>query len=116
MPTLSGEELDGTAAPESSAEVRDRVLAARARQNARGWLNADLPPRALRAACALEVSARSLAREAVDRSGLSARGISRALRVARTIADLAGEAHVSEVALAEALQYRAYESRRVSVP
>ena len=112
VPTLSGEELDGTAAPESSAEVRERVLAARARQNARGWLNAELPPRALRAACALEARARSLAREAVDRSGLSARGISRALRVARTIADLAGEAHVSEVALAEALQYRAYEARR----
>jgi magnesium chelatase family protein len=52
----------------------------------------------------------------MDRSGLSARGISRALRVARTIADLAGQAHVSEMALAEALQYRAYESRRVSAP
>jgi magnesium chelatase family protein len=112
VPTVSGDELDGASAPESSAHVRARVLAARARQNARGWLNAELPPRTLRVACALEPLARALAREAVDRSGLSARGISRALRVARTIADLAGDARVSEMALAEALQYRAHEARR----
>jgi magnesium chelatase family protein len=112
VPTLSGDELDGASAPESSEQVRARVLAARARQNARGWLNAEVPPRALRAVCALEPLARALAREAVDRSGLSARGISRALRVARTIADLTGDARVSEMALAEALQYRAHEARR----
>lgn len=43
---------------------------------------------------------------------MSARAIHRALRVARTIADLAGAAGVGELALAEALQYRAYEAQR----
>jgi magnesium chelatase family protein len=51
-------------------------------------------------------------RTAVDRGGMSARGVHRALRVARTIADLAGAGRVSPVALAEAVQYRAYEARR----
>jgi predicted ATPase with chaperone activity len=52
--------------------------------------------------------------DAVDRGGMSARAVHRALRVARTIADLAGEACVSAMWLAEALQYRAYESRRTA--
>jgi magnesium chelatase family protein len=43
---------------------------------------------------------------------MSARGVYRALRVARTITDLAGEEHVTAQRLAEALQYRAYEARR----
>ncbi|MGH7741757.1 MAG: ATP-binding protein, partial [Candidatus Eiseniibacteriota bacterium] len=112
VPSLSGEDLDGAGVPESSSAVRARVIAARERQRMRGALNAELPARDLRAVCALDSQARALAREAVDRSGLSARGISRALRVARTIADLAGENQVSELRLAEALQYRAYEERR----
>jgi magnesium chelatase family protein len=45
---------------------------------------------------------------------MSARAVHRALRVARTIADLAGEESVSVRALAEALQYRAYEVRRLA--
>ena len=43
---------------------------------------------------------------------MSARGVHRALRVARTIADLAGEERVTAMRLAEAVQYRAYEARR----
>jgi magnesium chelatase family protein len=111
VPALSGEELEGTGVPESSDVVRARVIAARERQMQRAALNAELSPRELRRVCALDSAARALAREAVDRSGLSARGISRALRVARTIADLAGEERVSALRLAEALQYRAYEAR-----
>ena len=46
---------------------------------------------------------------------MSARAVHRAMRVARTIADLAGEEKISVRALAEALQYRAYEARRFAV-
>lgn len=61
---------------------------------------------------ALEPAARVLVAEAVDRAGFSARGVHRALRVARTIAGLAGAERVGARALAEALQYRACEARR----
>lgn len=96
---------------EASVAVRARVLAARARQNARGALNAQLPTAALREHAALDPAGRRLVADAMDRAGLSARAVHRALRVARTIADLAGLTGVSSNALAEALQYRSYEGR-----
>jgi len=71
-----------------------------------------MPNAALREHCALDAEGRRLVADAVDRGGMSARGVHRALRVARTIADLCGEARVSATRLAEALQYRAYEARR----
>jgi magnesium chelatase family protein len=67
---------------------------------------------ALRTHAALDAPGRRLVVDAVDRGGMSARAVHRALRVARTIADLAGEERVSAMRLAEALQYRAYEARR----
>ena len=109
---LTSAELLTVAPGEPSAVVRERVLAARARQRARGALNTRLPNAALREHCALDGAARRLAADAIDRGGMSARAVHRALRVARTIADLAGYERVGEVALAEALQYRAYEARR----
>jgi magnesium chelatase family protein len=71
-----------------------------------------LPNAALREHCELDGSARRLAADAIDRGGMSARAVHRALRVARTIADLAGQERVGEIALGEALQYRTYEARR----
>lgn len=49
--------------------------------------------------------------DAVDSGGISARAVHRAIRVARTLADLGGESQVTALRLAEALQYRAYETR-----
>jgi magnesium chelatase family protein len=115
VPALTSAELIEARPGESSAIVRVRVLAARERQRARGWLNSALPNSALRECCSLENAARSLIADAVDRGGMSARGIHRALRVARTIADLAGDEPVTAIQLAEALQYRAYEARRFAV-
>ena len=112
VPALTSRELLEARPGEPSAVVRERVLAARERQRARGWLNALLPNAALRECCALDEAARRLVADAVDRGGMSARGVHSALRVARTIADLAAEERVSAMRLAEALQYRAYEGRR----
>jgi magnesium chelatase family protein len=77
----------------------------------RGWLNAQMPATLLREHCALDAAGRQLVADAVDRGGMSARAVHRAMRVARTIADLAGEPRVGALRLAEALQYRAYEAR-----
>ena len=114
VPALSAEELFSASMGESSASVRARVLCARERQPRRGRLNALLSNADLREHCALDASGRRLIAEAVDRGGMSARAVHRALRVARTIADLLGEERVTTMRVAEALQYRAYESRRMA--
>jgi magnesium chelatase family protein len=112
VPALTSQELLRTSLGESSEVVRARVLAARVRQRNRGALNAMLSNAALHRHAALDAAGTRLIVDAVDRRGMSARAVHRALRVARTIADLAGEHGVSAMRLAEALQYRAYEGRR----
>jgi magnesium chelatase family protein len=116
VPALTSDELLVAMPGESSAVVRERVLAARDRQVERGALNARLSNVALSQHCALDTHGQRLIADAVDRGGMSARAVHRALRVARTIADLAGESCVSSTRLAEALQYRAYEARRIGSP
>src|SRR5262245_11878248 len=92
---------------ERSESIRARVAAARARQRARGAaLNAHLSPRELRRCCRLDDRGRALLTVASERLGLSARAYTRILRVARTIADLAGEERITTTHLAEAIQYR----------
>jgi magnesium chelatase family protein len=112
VPALTARELQAAAAGETSAVVRARVLAAREIQRARRCMNAALPPSRLEECCALDTPGRRLVTDAVDRGGMSARAVHRAMRVARTIADLAGEERINALRLAEALQYRAYEGRR----
>jgi magnesium chelatase family protein len=93
--------------PESSAVVAARVAAARDRQTARaGRLNARVPARALRAMCGLDQTAEMRVVELAEAGELSARGAERLLRVARTIADLAGAERVGASALEEAARYR----------
>jgi magnesium chelatase family protein len=114
VPALTSEELLAASPGETSERVRGPVLTARDRQRERGSLNAMLSNAALRQHCALDAAGTRLVADAVDRGGMSARAVHRALRVARTIADLAGEPRVTATRLAEALQYRAYERRIAS--
>jgi magnesium chelatase family protein len=111
---LAADELMAASEGEPTALVRARVLAARRIQTARGWMNAQLPPALLREHVQLDREGRGLVTDAVDRGGMSARAVHRAMRVARTIADLAGEERIGALRLAEALQYRAFEARRAS--
>jgi magnesium chelatase family protein len=113
VPALTSDELLAAVRGESSASVRERVLVARRRQRDRGGLNARLSDAALREHCPLDAEGRRLIVDAVDRGGMSARGVHRALRVARTIADLEAEERVTPMRLAEAMQYRTYEARRL---
>lgn len=101
-------EDDGAGEP--SAMVRARVEAARARQHGRcGRLNAQLAGREVRRACRIGAAGRRLLELASARLGLSARAYTRILRVARSIADLAGEPDVGTPHLAEAIQYRSLD-------
>jgi magnesium chelatase family protein len=92
---------------ESSATVRDRVVACRARQLARqGKPNARLAPRELDRWCPLERPARALLDQAMTRLSFSARAFHRVLKVARTIADLAGSDVIAPGHVAESVRYR----------
>ena len=68
--------------------------------------NAEMGPADVRQHCALDDSGKSLIRQAMSQLQLSARAYHRVLKVARSIADLAGEAQLTPAHLAEALQYR----------
>ena len=108
---LEFDELTRRTPAESSAQVKERVDAARKVQSARlqeGELhnNAQLGQRELRAYCELDESCQRIMKGAFDRMGLTARSYDRILRVARTIADLDGSPNIEAPHLAEALQYR----------
>lgn len=93
--------------PEGSARVARRVAAARTRQLERfGTLNARIEGRRLRGACALSAATEAVIVELAERTALSARGTTRLLRVARTIADLAGDGAVEREHLEEAARFR----------
>ncbi len=113
VPALAPEALDGALGCDSTATVAARVAAARRRAvDRQGRPNADLGTDALDAHVALDDAATKFLRGSASRLGWSARGLHRVLRVARSIADLAGSADVAVPHLAEAIQYRRVLSPR----
>ncbi|HHO68435.1 MAG TPA: ATP-dependent protease [Gammaproteobacteria bacterium] len=94
---------------EDSASVRRRVLAARQRQAARGALNARLEPRQLESLCPLDTAGDALLARAMQRFDLSLRAVHRIIKVARTIADLAGTERIGVAHLGEAIACRCGE-------
>jgi magnesium chelatase family protein len=115
----SRDELMSGAATRSSAEIRERVVAARARQAERlgaGRSNADMTPAEARVACRVAGAARSALYAAHERVGLSARGHDRVLRVARTLADLDGRKRIERRDVTQAVAYRELRLSEILVP
>lgn len=109
-------DLRSAAPGETSACIRERVVAARARQHQRlassgCRTNAEMPPSVLRATCQLTTGAeRALVRLDQVRGGMTARSVDRLIRVARTIADLLGRDDIDQDCVYEAAAYRALDS------
>ena len=118
VPAVRYDELRGVERGESSADVRERVCRARAVQRARlaeqgMWCNAQMGAREIREHCRVDNDGHKLLERVVDRLGMSARAYARILKVARTIADLRGVPDIDAGHLAEAVQYRKLDRRRV---
>ena len=111
VPSVEYEAMRRKSKPESSAQVKERVDAARAIQSRRFEgtgipCNAQMTPPMVGRFCELDSRCDALMKSAFERMGLTARSHDRVLRVARTIADLDGAEHIGVEHLSEAIQYR----------
>lgn len=117
VPAVRFKELTGSDSahdPESSTEIRERVIAARERQRERLqsdkiFSNAAMTPRMIRKHCRIDAESEKMLETAMTRLGLSARAYDRILKVSRTIADLEGEADIRSTHVAEAVGYRSLD-------
>jgi len=111
VPALEYKDLSSESGGEPSALIRTRVEKAQKGQSyrfhtARNFFNAGMNSRQLKKYCRLDESSKKIMGLAIDKLGLSARAHDRILKVARTIADLAGEENLQSSHVAEAIQYR----------
>lgn len=107
VPALNHDELLKQADGEASAIIQQRVATARASQiNRQGKANTALSSTEIDKYCAPDSAGEALLKQAITRLNLSARAYHRILKVARTIADLAGESNVTSRHIAESIQYR----------
>jgi magnesium chelatase family protein len=112
VPRVEYEKLSSQRLGEPTAAIQGRVEAARQRQRERFTAadgvacNADMRPAEVRQFCQLDETGRTLMKTAMTQLNLSARAYHRVLKLARTIADLAGAENIAPSHLAEALQYR----------
>ena len=115
VPQVKFREISGERTGESSAQIRERVVAARLRQQARFkrkpkiTCNARMGPRELKEFCALDESTKGLLQTAMADWNLSARAYDRILKVARTIADLVESDTLRAEHVSEAIQFRSLD-------
>ncbi len=114
VPAVKFEELRYRKEAEPSSAIKERVNAARKVQHRRfgeqsGMCNARMGPTELRYHCVIDDEAETLMRQAFEVFGLTARSYDRILKVARTVADLAGSRNILAEHIAEAIQYRNFE-------
>jgi magnesium chelatase family protein len=118
VPAVAYGDIVGEQSGETSAVIRARVEHARAVQRDRFrdqpgvHANAHMSTRDLRRHCRLSQAVEAMLRQAVGRLGLSARAYHRVLKIARTIADLAGAAELGTAHVSEAIQYRSLDRKR----
>jgi magnesium chelatase family protein len=111
VPRVEYEKLSDDRLGEPSAAIRERVETSRGRQRQRFnetilLSNADMGPAEVREYCQVDDAGKSLLRAAMQQLHMSARAYHRILKLARTIADLAGSVNIETTHLAEAIQYR----------
>lgn len=108
-------ELSSGQTGEPSAKIRERVLIARQAQTKRFeskkniFSNADMQSKDIREYCRIDTVSEELMKMAITKLGLSARAYDRILKVARTIADLAGDENITSSHISEAIQYRSLD-------
>ena len=110
VPSVKYKEMAGEGTGEHSEKIRARVESARAIQRERfGHTNARIAPKEIKKFCALDDECQQLLKMAMTELNLSARAYDRILKVARTIADLAGEEKLTTEHVSEAIQYRSLD-------
>ncbi len=116
VPRLTPDELMDRQPGEKSEDIRERIIRARQAQRTRFadtnfHCNAQMTSKALRHFCPLSEEVAALLRAAIDQFALSARAHDRVIKLARTIADLAGADHIAVPHIAEAVQYRSLDRK-----
>jgi magnesium chelatase family protein len=117
VPAVRFQDLEGRADVGGSQELRATVIKAREHQakrfakSKRVFANAHMTPKMIKEHCALTEETRRLLEAAMEKLGLSARAYSRILKIARTIADLEGDARLTPAYVAEAIQYRTLDRK-----
>lgn len=118
VPSVPFRDLTGTSQGQSSFDISRRVIKARSLQENRFHkskihTNAMMNSRQIRKFCQIEEKSNLLLEMAMEKFGLSARALSRILKISRTIADLAGSQNIEQIHIAEAIQYRSLDRKLV---